>query len=65
MPSILLNGPSGRLEGHYTQYKAPITHSFNFACPPGHGGNMNNPLSLNYKFFSDLGFSTLDLTLGV
>ena len=61
MPSILLNGPSGRLEGHYTHNTKPqsptalILHAH-----PGHGGNMNNPLSLKlHKLFSDLGFSTL------
>ena len=61
MPSILLNGPSGRLEGHYTHNTKPqsptalILHAH-----PGHGGNMNNPLSLKlHKLFSDLAFSTL------
>ncbi len=61
MPSILLNGPQGRLEGQYTHNNssnsptALILHAH-----PGHGGNMNNTLSLKlHKLFSDLGFSTL------
>ena len=61
MPEILLNGPIGRLEARYT-------HNNNAASPsvlilhahPGHGGNMNNPLSLKlHKFFSDIGYSSL------
>ena len=54
MPGILLNGPMGRLEAHYThnnQSNSPtalILHAH-----PGHGGNMNNPLSLKlHKLFS-------------
>ena len=61
MPEILLNGPSGRLEGRYThnnKINSPsvlILHAH-----PGHGGNMNNPLSLKlHRLFSDLGFSSL------
>ena len=61
MPGILLNGPMGRLEAHYThnnQSNSPtalILHAH-----PGHGGNMNNPLSLKlHKLFSDLGYSSL------
>ena len=61
MPEIHLNGPIGRLEARYTHNNlanAPsvlILHAH-----PGHGGNMNNPLSLQlHKFFSDLGFSSL------
>ena len=61
MPEILLNGPIGRLEARYT-------HNNNATSPsvlilhahPGHGGNMNNPLSLKlHKFFSDIGYSSL------
>ena len=61
MPEILLNGPVGRLEARYT-------HNNNSSSPsililhahPGHGGNMNNNLSLMlHKFFSDNGFSSL------
>ena len=61
MPEILLNGPVGRLEARYT-------HNNNSNGPsililhahPGHGGNMNNNLSLMlHKFFSDNGFSSL------
>ena len=61
MPEILLNGPSGRLEGRYThnnKINSPsvlILHAH-----PGHGGNMNNTLSLKlHRLFSDLGFSSL------
>ena len=61
MPEILLNGPVGRLEARYThnnESNGPsvlILHAH-----PGHGGNMNNPLSLKlHKFFSDIGFSSL------
>ena len=61
MPSILLNGPSGRLEGHYTHNtKAQSPTALILHALPGHGGNMNNPLSLKlHKLFSDLAFSTL------
>lgn len=61
MPEILLNGPMGRLQAQYTHNNKPsaptalILHAH-----PGHGGNMNNPLSLKlHKLFSDLGFSSL------
>tara|TARA_B100000886_G_C20376530_1_gene471990 strand:+ start:141 stop:773 length:633 start_codon:yes stop_codon:yes gene_type:complete len=61
MPEVLLNGPVGRLEARYTHNNdkhAPsvlILHAH-----PGHGGNMNNPLTLKlHKLFSDLGFSSL------
>ncbi len=61
MPEIHLNGPIGRLEARYThnnEVNSPsvlILHAH-----PGHGGNMNNPLSLKlHKFFSDVGFSSL------
>ena len=61
MSSILLNGPSGRLEGHYTHNtKSKSPTALILHAHPGHGGNMNNTLSLKlHKFFSDLGFSTL------
>ena len=61
MPEVLLNGPVGRLEARYT-------HNNNSNSPsvlilhahPGHGGNMNNSLSLKlHKLFTDLGFSSL------
>ena len=61
MPEVLLNGPVGRLEARYT-------HNNNSNSPsvlilhahPGHGGNMNNTLSLKlHKLFTDLGFSSL------
>jgi hypothetical protein len=61
MPSILLNGPLGRLEGHYTHNNRSNSPTILILhAHPGHGGNMNNPLSLKlHKLFSDIGFSTL------
>ena len=54
MPSILLNGPSGRLEGHYTHNTKPESPALILHAHPGHGGNMNNPLSLNYINYSQI-----------
>ncbi len=61
MPEVLISGPEGRIESRYTHSnkdKSPavvILHAH-----PGHGGNMNNFLSLQlHKNFSDNGFSTL------
>jgi alpha/beta superfamily hydrolase len=61
MPEILLNGPIGRLEARYTHNNDSNSPSVLILhAHPGHGGNMNNPLSLKlHKFFSDLGFSSL------
>ena len=61
MPEILLNGPAGRLEGHYTHNNERNSPSILILhAHPGHGGNMNNPLSLKlHRLFSDNGFSTL------
>ena len=61
MPEILLNGPAGRLEGHYTHNNETNSPSILILhAHPGHGGNMNNPLSLKlHRLFSDNGFSTL------
>ncbi len=61
MPEILLNGPAGRLEGRYTHNNKPTSPSVLILhAHPGHGGNMNNPLSLKlHRLFSDLGFSSL------
>ena len=61
MPEIHLNGPIGRLEARYTHNnKANAPSVLILHAHPGHGGNMNNPLSLKlHKFFSDLGFSSL------
>ena len=61
MPEILLNGPIGRLEARYTHNNKNNSPSVLILhAHPGHGGNMNNPLSLKlHKFFSDLGFSSL------
>ena len=60
MPEVLISGPEGRIESRYTHNnrdKSPavlILHAH-----PGHGGNMNNFLSLQlHKNFSDNGFST-------
>ena len=47
MPEILLNGPVGRLEAHYTHNNTSNSPSILLLhAHPGHGGNMNNPLSL-------------------
>jgi alpha/beta superfamily hydrolase len=61
MPEILLNGPAGRLEARYTHNNQPTSPSVLILhAHPGHGGNMNNTLSLKlHKLFSDLGFSSL------
>ncbi|MEE2695299.1 MAG: alpha/beta hydrolase [Pseudomonadota bacterium] len=61
MPEILLNGPIGRLEARYSHNNVPTSPSVLILhAHPGHGGNMNNPLSLKlHKFFSDIGFSSL------
>ena len=61
MPEILLNGPAGRLEAHYTHNNETNSPSILILhAHPGHGGNMNNPLSLKlHRLFSDNGFSTL------
>ncbi len=61
MPEIHLNGPIGRLEARYTHNNEASSPSVLILhAHPGHGGNMNNPLSLQlHKFFSDLGFSSL------
>ena len=61
MPEILLNGPVGRLEAHYTHNNSTISPSILLLhAHPGHGGNMNNPLSLKlHRLFSDNGFSSL------
>ena len=63
MPEIHLNGPIGRLEARYTHNNEANSPSVLILhAHPGHGGNMNNPLSLQlHKFFSDLGFSSLRL----
>ena len=61
MPEILLNGPVGRLEAHYTHNNSTNSPSILLLhAHPGHGGNMNNPLSLKlHRLFSDNGFSSL------
>ena len=61
MSEILLNGPVGRLEAHYTHNTATNSPSILILhAHPGHGGNMNNTLSLKlHRLFSDNGFSSL------
>ena len=61
MPEILLNGPIGRLEARYTHNNRSESPSVLILhAHPGHGGNMNNTLTLKlHKLFSDLGFSSL------
>ena len=61
MPEVLLNGPVGRLESRYTHNNSTNSPSVLILhAHPGHGGNMNNSLSLKlHKLFTDLGFSSL------
>ena len=61
MPEILINGPEGRIESRYTHSSKPSSPAIIILhAHPGHGGNMNNFLTLKmHKNFSDLGFSTL------
>lgn len=61
MPEILINGPEGRIESRYTHNNRTDSPAvLVLHAHPGHGGNMNNFLSLKlHKNFSDLGFSTL------
>lgn len=61
MPEILLNGPAGRLEARYTHNTRPTSPSVLILhAHPGHGGNMNNALTLKlHRLFADLGFSSL------
>jgi len=61
MPEILLSGPIGRLEARYTHNNQATSPSVLILhAHPGHGGNMNNPLTLKlHKFFSDIGYSSL------
>ena len=61
MPEILINGPVGRIESRYTHsVKTNSPTMLVLHAHPGHGGNMDNHLSvLLHKNFSDLGFSTL------
>ena len=64
MPEVLLNGPVGRLESRYTHNNQNSPSVLILHAHPGHGGNMNNSLSLKlHKLFTDLGFLALDLTL--
>ena len=61
MPEVLLKGPVGRLESRYTHNNSKNSQSVLILhAHPGHGGNMNNSLSLKlHKLFTDLGFSSL------
>lgn len=61
MPEILISGPEGRIESRYTHgAKKNSPAVLVLHAHPGHGGNMNNFLSLKlHKNFSNLGFSTL------
>ena len=61
MPEVFINGPVGRIESRYTHNVSPTSASMLLLhAHPGHGGNMNNHLSVAlHKNFSDLGFSTL------
>jgi alpha/beta superfamily hydrolase len=61
MPEVLLNGPVGRLEARYTHNNVSNSPSVLILhAHPGHGGNMNNALTLKlHKLFTDIGFSSL------
>ena len=61
MPEIFINGPVGRIESRYSHnIKTNSPSILLLHAHPGHGGNMNNHLSVQlHKNFSDHGFSTL------
>ena len=56
MPEILISGPEGRIESRYTHgAKKNSPAVLVLHAHPGHGGNMNNFLSLKlHKNFSNL-----------
>ncbi len=55
MPEIHLNGPIGRLEARYTHNNEANSPSVLILhAHPGHGGNMNNPLSLQLGLISEV-----------
>lgn len=61
MPEVIINGPSGRIEGRYYQnpnIKAPVALILH--PHPLYGGTMNNKLVYSmYKAFANNGFSVL------
>ena len=65
MPEILLNGPVGRLEARYTHNNSNNPSVLILHAHPGHGGNMNNNLSLMLHkfFFQIMVFQASDLIL--
>lgn len=61
MPEVIINGPSGRLEGRYHQNSNPKAPVALVLHPhPLHGGTMNNKITYAlYKAFANNGFSVL------
>lgn len=61
MPEVIFNGPSGRLEGRYTQSKMPNAPLAIILHPhPEQGGTMNNKVTYSlFQLFAARGFSTL------
>jgi hypothetical protein len=61
MPEVIINGPSGRLEGRYHQNNNPKAPVALVLHPhPLHGGTMNNKVTYAlYKAFANNGFSVL------
>jgi alpha/beta superfamily hydrolase len=61
MPEVIINGPTGRIEGRYHQNpnpKAPVALVLH--PHPLYGGTMNNKVTYNlYKIFANNGFSVL------
>lgn len=65
MPSVIIPGPAGRLEGRYNKNSDPTAPIALCLHPhPCHGGTMNNRLVYTlYHAFTDAGFSTLRFNL--
>jgi alpha/beta superfamily hydrolase len=61
MPEVFFNGPSGRIEGRYTQSADKKAKAVLVLHPhPSHGGTMNNKVVYSaYKTFVENGFTTL------
>jgi hypothetical protein len=61
MPEVIINGPSGRIEGKYHQgssVKSPVALVLH--PHPLHGGTMNNKVTYNiYRAFAENGFTVL------
>lgn len=61
MAEVIINGPEGRLVGHYYEHeKANSPIALILHPHPEHGGNMNNKVTYTlYRSFVDMGFNTL------